>query len=175
MKKNYITVLCGIPASGKSTFIRKYLTKVESSIGGSKPVVVSLDEIRKLWFGHQFHQNAEEFVVGIGKNMVRMLLNQGYSVVVDSTNITPFFRKSWAMMGNEAGAETRLVIFNTSYKTCLKRNEKRENKVPVEVLKRMALTFCPYNAAMEMGNFDVVMYAGSQKERDYHYEVAQCQ
>lgn len=92
-----------------------------------------------MFFGHQFHAPAEPFVIGTAKNMVRLLLKQGKSVVIDSTGLLYQFRREWCNIGNEFEATYEIVWFRASAVTCLKRNKKRPEgtRVPDEVITRM--------------------------------------
>ena len=121
--------MCGIPASGKSSWIEKNKKSSE--------IIVSLDEIRSEIFGHQFHRNAEEFVIGVGKSMVKLLLKQNKNVIVDSTALTRGIRLSWIEIAKQYGAKTRLVVMATDNKECIKRNRKRSRKVPEETMRMM--------------------------------------
>lgn len=123
--------MVGLPASGKSTYLKTHYKNC---------VIVSLDEIRRVFFGHQFHQNAEPFVLGIAKNLVRLLLQQNKSVVIDSTGLLYQFRKEWRNIGNEYNAYYSIVWITTPVETCLKRNRKRPEgkRVPDDVITRMS-------------------------------------
>ena len=130
-KKLKLIQMVGLPSSGKSTYLKTHLKDC---------VIVSLDEIRRTFFGHQFHQNAEPFVIGTAKNLVRLLLEQGKSVVIDSTGLLYSFRKEWKNIGSTYGAVYSIVLVNTSYEKCIKLNRKRPEgkRVPDEVIIRMA-------------------------------------
>ncbi|MFA5312795.1 MAG: AAA family ATPase [Methanomassiliicoccales archaeon] len=125
-----LTLMCGFPRCGKSTWIAK--NKVDA-------IVVCLDVIRKHIFGHQFHREAEPFVMAVAKSMVRMLLDQDKHVIVDATNLVPVFRKEWYAIAREYGAAIEIVWVKTPIHVCLGRNKasSRGEKLPVKVLKSM--------------------------------------
>ena len=132
MKKIKFIQLCGLPASGKTTYLKDHYKSY---------VKVSLDDIRRIFFGHQFHQNAEGYVVANAKNMVRILLEQGHSVVLDSTALLFQFRREWKNLAESYGAEYSVVYFETPLSECLRRNKLREKnkRVPKDVLVRMSV------------------------------------
>ena len=66
--KAKLIIMCGLPRSGKSTWIRK---------NKGDAVIVSPDEIRSDIFGHQFFKNCEPWVWAMAKSMVRLLMGQG--------------------------------------------------------------------------------------------------
>ena len=140
MKKNKVdpvlTIMCGWPRSGKSTWIEKNKDFVND-------IIVSPDEIRKVIFGHQFHQNAEPFIWAFAEGMTRMLLEQGKNVIVDATSLTYSGRVRWIIIARNYDVKLRIIWIRTSLEECLKRNKKcsKDKQVPEDVLKRMPLTF----------------------------------
>lgn len=129
-EKPILTLMCGIARSGKSTWIEK---------NKKDELIVSPDEIRRVIFGHQFHQNAEPFVWSFAEGMARMLLEQGKSVIVDATNVTNFGRNRWILLARDYNIKTRIIFIQTPLKECLARNEKSPEgkKVPEDALIRM--------------------------------------
>lgn len=134
MKQLTLTIMCGLPGCGKSTWISK---------NKKSNVVVSLDDIRRDVFGHQFHKNAEPWILALGKTMVKMLLKQDISVIVDATNVMSFMRLEWISLAKEYKAKTRLVYFDVPYEVCYQRNKQRKKgkRIPVSVLKRFVKIF----------------------------------
>jgi len=134
IQKPILTLMCGLARCGKSTWIKK---------NKKDAIVVSPDKVRSDIFGHQFHANAEDFVWACSKAFVRLLLDQGKSVIVDATNLSFKRRDPWIKMAQEFDIKLRIVWIKTSLKVCKARNVKGkiDQKVPVEVLDRMALSF----------------------------------
>lgn len=133
-KRTTLTLMCGLPRSGKSTWLRK---------NRGEDIVVCLDVIRKEIFGHQFHGPAEQFVMGIAKSMVRLLLKQKKSVIIDATNIRRGWRAEWRTLAEECGARTRIVFIDAPLEVCLERNRtsKVGERLPVRKLREMAAGF----------------------------------
>lgn len=127
-----MTIMCGLPASSKSTWINK---------NKKNSVVVELDWIRREIFGHQFHYNSEQFVIGMGKSFARMLCSQGKNVIIDSTGLTIGIRNEWVNMAKEYKYKTKIVFIDTPIEECYKRNAKREKPVPQEAYDRMINCF----------------------------------
>lgn len=132
MPKNKLVLMCGLPRSGKSTWVKKH---------SKEYVVVSPDEIRDKIFGHQFHRNAEPFVWAFAEGMVRLLLSQGKSVIIDATNLNYETRKTWFDIAIANKVKYDLVWIKTPLKECIKRNNGSARKVPEDILVRMALIF----------------------------------
>ena len=133
-KTQTMTLMCGLPRSGKSTWIRKNCTS---------EVIVSPDQIRAKIFGHQFHSNSEGFIWAFAEAMAKLLLEQGKDIIIDATNITYESRSTWINIASTYGAKVKIVFFRTSMKSCKRRNEKSDagNKLPEKVIDNMAIWF----------------------------------
>ena len=137
-----LTIMVGLPRSGKSTWIKK---------NKKDDIVVSPDEIRKEIFGHQFHAPANPFIFAISGAMTSLLLKQGKDVIVDATHITHQLRFSWYPVIKQYGCKTRLVfvhIEETMDKNLTKIIERNnlspENeRLPEDVLRKFAISFEP--------------------------------
>jgi predicted kinase len=130
-----LIIMCGLPRSGKSTWIKKNKKKNE--------IVVSKDVIRRTIFGHQYHENAEMFVWAVAESLARLLLMQGSSVIIDETNISRRIRAKWINIGQDYGAKTTIVWVTTTIKKCFENNKRCDisEKVPEEVIEDMATYF----------------------------------
>jgi predicted kinase len=140
MKKDKInpvlTIMCGFPKSGKSTWIEKNKNFLED-------IIVSPDEIRRIIFGHQYHQNAEPFIWAFAEGMTRMLLEQGRNVIVDATNTTYSGRVRWIIIARNYDVKLRIIWIKTSLEECLKRNKKslKDKLIPEDVMRQMEVRF----------------------------------
>ena len=133
-----LTIFCGIPGSGKSTFYKKYDYRdhwFDSTIR------ISLDDFRKLMTGKDFHPPFEPVVQAWAEQTGRYLLSQGHHVVVDATYVRRSLRQKWVKLAQEYRAGVECVWFNIPWHVCVERNDNRERKVPVDVLKRMSENF----------------------------------
>lgn len=134
--KPQMYILSGLPASGKTTYM-DYLRK-ESDF-----VVVSPDTIRYEIFNTQFDKTVEPMVWFTANAMAKLILFQGFNVVIDATNTTVYRRKGWIELAKEMGAETNSVYFNVPLEEVLKRNRERDPDeiVPDEAIERMDREF----------------------------------
>ena len=108
-----VVFLCGIPASGKSTYLRKTENRFGSTWSDRLPV-----------FGrHQTLKHSEDILF------------------FDATFTSPFGRKKTIEIIMNANSNSRigLVKMQCSYETCLERNSQRSKDriIPVEVMERM--------------------------------------
>ncbi|MBQ7977669.1 MAG: AAA family ATPase [Clostridia bacterium] len=132
--KNVLIVLCGLPASGKSTYAEML---VESGIFCS----VCPDKIRGELYGDESIQGDGKQVFAIAHHRIKDLGQSGNNVVFDATNISCKNRKN---LIKEMRPYFDVIIckwFSAPWKICDKRNMERERQVPYEVMERMALNF----------------------------------
>ena len=65
----------------------------------------------------------------------------GKSVIYDATNISYKYRKAFLDQINKYGAEKICYLNATPYERCILQNEKRQRKVPTDVIKKMYMNF----------------------------------
>lgn len=136
MSKNVLIVMCGLPASGKSTY-SEWLA--ESGVFKR----VCPDFIRKELYGDENIQGDGKRVFETAYHDIREYACMGENVVFDATNINAKRRKE---LVKEMRPYFDIIIckwFSTPFATCVARNEERERQVPFDVMKRMALYFQP--------------------------------
>ena len=130
MSKNVLIVMCGLPASGKSTY-SQWLA--ESGIFQR----VCPDLIRKAFYGDENIQGDGKRVFETAYHDIKEYACLGENVVFDATNINAKRRKE---LVKEMRPYFDIIIckwFSTPLLTCKLRNAKRERQVPYEVIERM--------------------------------------
>lgn len=122
-------VLIGVSGAGKSTHAQKL-----------NAISISSDEIRKELFGDENVQAEPEKVFALAHKRVKALLKANKDVVFDATNVSPLSRK--ALMDAVKGIECEKigVVFDVNPRDAIRRQEKRERKVPEEVIMRQFRT-----------------------------------
>lgn len=126
---NELVVMCGIPRSGKSTWVNENLKGYH---------IVCADDIR-LALGVQFDFRLENFVWGVHDTAVRAALVRERDVVIDATNTTITTIKRYAAMAEEYSINFRVVHVNTPLTVCFARNKPEiPGSVPNKVIDRMA-------------------------------------
>ena len=119
-----ITLMIGLPASGKSTYARRYLNTT----------IISSDALRAELYGDENDQRHNREVFQVLHARVQMALAHGEDVVVDATNLTMKSRRPLLDMARRYHATAKAIIMATPFHTVLEWNEKRERHVLVEVL-----------------------------------------
>ena len=102
-------VMCGIPASGKSTHA--------ATLDADE--VLSADIVRKVRGKLDLHQ------VGALRMLAPMRLRSGETLVIDACNTKKSDRLSWLDAARWSLAKTHLIVMNTPLDVCLTRNEAR--------------------------------------------------
>jgi predicted kinase len=135
MPELHITV--GIPGCGKSTFADEYGSQTGA-------IVVSSDKLREELTGNVEDQSRNRDLFGILHQRVSTILDEGYSVLVDATNLKPEYRKNLMAIALDLEVPAYAHWFEVSldYSACQTRNLARERVVPERVMKRFHKAFC---------------------------------
>lgn len=124
-----VTMMIGIPGSGKSTYAMKL-----------PGVYVSPDAIRKELYGDISVQGNPKEVFSLVESRIREAINNGNDVVYDATNTTEFRKETVAEFREYGADQVDGIFINTPYDICMERNLKRKDRsepVPAEVMDRM--------------------------------------
>ena len=124
-----LTVLVGLPGSGKSTWADE---------NAGKAVIISTDQIRKELNGDAADQSNGGQVWQLAYNRARYWLHLGFNVIFDATNYGRANRRHVLHELKDHAREVYAVFFNTPKAECKRRNAARERVVPYEVIEGMA-------------------------------------
>lgn len=121
MSQPTLVVLCGLPASGKSTLARDLA-------GPLQAVILSNDKIRTEGANpaHMTRWLLAE---------VERLLGDGRNVIADTCALRPFERTRLRDIGRRVGARCELVFVNTPWRVCCMRNAQREHPAHIKWLR----------------------------------------
>ena len=139
MKRKKVFLMCGVPASGKSTFVQQNMNPA-TDVWCSRDLVrfsmISEDE-------EYFAREPEVFATWI-KNINDVLaLDSVENVFVDATHLNKASRLKTLNRLNLENADVVPVVVLASLQTCFLRNKKREGRavVPSSVIRRMYSSF----------------------------------
>lgn len=124
-----ILVLQGPPASGKSTFARKF---VKSNLDW---VIVNRDSLRE-GRGEYWIPSQEDYISDLEEFSVRAAIKRGYNVIIDATNLNPKTIDKWNKLAKETNSFIEFKEFYIPFKEALERDKNRERSVGEKVLKR---------------------------------------
>ncbi len=134
-------MLVGLPGSGKTYYANRYFKKENTTI-------LSSDEIRKVLLGSEEAQWGNSVVFEAMNCAAIENLKQGCDVIYDATNINS--KRRIALLDRikrevKEKVYYMAIILAVPYETCVDRQQKRERKVPEEIINRMIKNFeVPY-------------------------------
>ena len=146
MGKNKEVRLCvGIPASGKSTWGKKFVAN-----NVAEWVRICRDDYRFMlknvgWCDFK----VEQMITKLVNDAIVTSLNSGFNVLVDQTNVKPKYLNDFISF-LEDKADVTFQIFDIDLKTALERDVNRERAVGKDVVERM---FKDYSNLFQ-SNFD---------------------
>lgn len=159
-----IYLMCGVPGSGKSTFLK-------NNIKSNNSVIISRDKIRfsivkpdEEYFSH------ENEVLTIFWNEINKALAENKNVFIDQTSLTPKARK-WLLQHVTGYTYANLIWIDEDLNTCLERNELRQGTrayVPRNVIHRMYNQFI--EPSLNEGFNCIYKYNSKNKEISYQGE-----
>jgi predicted kinase len=137
LKKPMALIMCGPPASGKSTFIK---TQVPPDFN-----ILSRDKIRDHFYGKKYKPNkkAEDTVTSYYNEILGKILELGVDVVVDKTNCNEFHFKNEIKLFEEKNYTIVLKFFDVPLRILIFREIKRrftdrsKPSVPFKVIRDM--------------------------------------
>lgn len=152
IEKQFVEVLVGLPASGKSTYA---LQKVKDSRGSIKRI--NKDNLRAMIDNSVFSKKNEKNIEQTRDGILYNLLVNGYSVIIDDTNLAPkhieTIKEIVSSFNDEFefvyGDDVEIIInkdfLNVPLEECIQRDSKREGKAKVGkmVIFSMAKKFLP--------------------------------
>lgn len=127
-----LTVLRGIPASGKSTHAKQWLMEDPHN-----RVRVNRDEIRERLTGSATDHTREKEVTVEEMRVIEQALRSGKDVMSDNTNVNTKFLPKLIKLAKRHGATIDHKDFPISVKEALRRNAARNRVVPEAVIHRM--------------------------------------
>ncbi|MCK9429820.1 MAG: AAA family ATPase [Candidatus Omnitrophica bacterium] len=127
MKK--LLILQGIPGSGKSYWTKEFL-----KANSTEWVRVNRDDIRCM-LGEYWLPKREALVTEIEIQSVKSAFEQGYSVILDSTNLNQKYLKNWLPLCNRYDVGIDYKMFDIDLETAIERDKNRSRSVGEEVIK----------------------------------------
>lgn len=137
-KNQKIIVLCGPPASGKSTFARKFVKD------HNRWVIVCRDSIRDS-LGEYWVPERENLVDKIERDNIISSINMGYNVIIDATNLNPKTIAKWEALADEFNCKIEYKEFWIPYHEAVSRdkNSDRLHHVGESVIKNFYQKYKP--------------------------------
>lgn len=128
-------IMCGLPGSGKSTYIKKELPKnIEIISQDSIRVELGImDDIEEKKLGNE---NQEKEVVRICLERIDKAIKDRRDFVIDNTNIKAGRIQNFYDKLKKVGANVKIIIIDTPKEIC---KERRKNDIAEKVIDGMQL------------------------------------
>jgi predicted kinase len=125
-----ITIMCGLPRCGKSTWVSKNKTN---------EVVISADDIRYLVYNQRFWTDGEPLMWSVRGMMLKYLMQQGIDIIIDETNTTKERRKPILKLAKQFGYYViGNMVEGAWVDKCIERAEKSGQLDLIPIIKAMA-------------------------------------
>lgn len=134
--KNKLLILRGVPASGKSTWAKEFVS------GKKDWVIVSRDEIREAT-GTYWVPSREDYISEVEEFQIRSAIKNNLNVIIDATNLNPKTQEKWKNLAKELDVEIDFKDFFIDFKTALERDNNRIRKVGKKVLEGFFSKYFP--------------------------------
>jgi protein phosphatase len=128
-KNRALVILVGPPASGKSTWGKKFAAE-------NNLAYVSTDAIRAELGKGEADQSVSAQAFATARARVSAALGSGKSAMIDATSVTRKARKDWINLGRGHGAYIIAVAFEVPRAELLRRDAERERHVGPEIVDR---------------------------------------
>jgi predicted kinase len=131
--RGVVVLAIGLPGSGKSSWFKRH------SIAP-----LSTDLLRGLLFDDPQEQRFQDLVFSNLRSMLKArLIARRPMNYVDATNLSPHERHGWVKLAKDYGYEVHGVFFDVPVEVCMERNQRRQRKVPEDVMRRMSAKLRP--------------------------------
>jgi predicted kinase len=133
-----MTIMVGLPASGKSTRAKEIVEQTGNTVRLNK------DLLRTMLHFDKFSGHNEGITKDVSRILAKQLLAQGVNVIIDDTNLNPGTVQGWKDLAKELDAKIEYERIDSDVETCLLRDSQREKKVGAHIIKKMALQYLEY-------------------------------
>ena len=145
IEHQFLLILAGLPASGKSNFARDMKKALKSTAPDFKVKIVDPDNIRKEISSQSFNHEAEHLVRANNLKLIKDALTQEHIVISDDLNYYTSMRHDIKKIAEEFHIPFFIIYISTPIETCLKWNNERGTPIPNEVIHRINEKFDTFN------------------------------
>lgn len=143
-KSNFLIILVGLPASGKTTFAVKLKEKLESDFQNDVKII-DPDVIRDKSFPTSFDFKNEPQIREKNIQSVRKHLTKGHTVISDDLNYYSSMRHDLKLIADSLNIKFYIIHISTPLKLCMKRNKERGKPISNKVIQNIDNKFDNFN------------------------------
>ncbi len=157
-----LVILCGIAASGKSTFAKKFFRRTQ---------IVSTDYCRAMISDSAGNQFVSKDAFELFYFIIEKRLVGGRITVADATTLYCPARLALLKIAKRHNARAVLMVFNVSMKVCIKHDKLRRRKVGEEVIHRQYNTLEEALKSIPSEGFDEIYMLDEKSLKNVEVEV----
>jgi len=146
INKNFLLILVGLPASGKTTIANALKNFLESKFENFLVKIVDPDQIRNSLFPQKFNPKKEQIVREKSLNEIELGLNQGFLVISDDLNYYTSMRHDLKRIAERNSSKYFILHISTPLETCIKWNKKRGEPISIEIIHKINKKFDSFNS-----------------------------
>lgn len=144
----FCIILCGLPASGKSTFAKHLVDDFQLNDTAKNPTIVDIDLLREKMYSSSasesnFKPEQEKHLREEKINKISRILESGTTVIDDDLNYFRSMRRETVTTCAEHGTFYAIIHVATPVNVCLDWNKGRPEPVSEEVILRINEKFDP--------------------------------
>jgi selenocysteine-specific elongation factor len=140
----YLLILCGLPASGKTTISKNVASLLEDKHGVST-MVISSDDFRGMlsYSSKGFKPERETSVKILYENAIATGLGNGFIVISDDLNYYKSMRSDLRQIAKRLGSDYDIVFVDTPVEQALKWNQERGSPIPSSLIEEISQKLDP--------------------------------
>jgi predicted kinase len=167
--KTKVIILVGPSGAGKSTAAKQFIKENPSYVR------VNRDDLRMMLRSEQVLDNkSEEILTDIQNNIIINFLSKGKNVIIDNTNLKEKYIKQLINTCSDYSDNIMFNIFDTTLETCIERNYNREQKVPIDVIKKMFIDFENLKNNFDFVNYKKYINKPFEYNKENIYNLPEC-
>jgi selenocysteine-specific elongation factor len=140
----YLLILCGLPASGKTTISKNVASLLEDKHGMST-MVISSDDFRDMlsYSSKGFKPERETSVKILYENAIATGLGNGFLVISDDLNYYKSMRSDLRQIAKRLGSDYDIVFVDTPVEQAIKWNQERGSPIPSSLIEEISQKLDP--------------------------------
>ena len=143
--RNYLIILCGLPASGKTMFANRFKSILEMNREESLIVIVDPDKIRNALYPGVFNYKKENLVRKKTLKEIQKALKKGVIVISDDLNYYASMRHDLKDVAEKLKVSFYIIHISTPVEQCINWNIERGEPIPNEIIYKIEEKFDSFN------------------------------
>jgi len=139
--KNFLIILTGLPASGKSTLANSLCKALNDDLGLPIAEIIDPDLIRTNLFPKEFDPKKEKKVKKLKLKKIKSVLKNGKIAICDDLNYYRSMRNDLRKIALKLRIRYFIIHVSTPLKNCLEWNKSRGNPIPNDLIIKISRKF----------------------------------